>query len=97
MCYNVVFNKVFRDVERMAAKAKNHNKRLPEAIQQTKLNVDTLTEPLKRMGWADLELYERTKYLGPVKRFPHEFTGRPLRTEHGKLSSVGKKKSKGVI
>lgn len=62
------FEKMFGTIEKMNKKAVAHNKRLPEAIL-ARIDEGCVAPALQQVGWSDLELYERTRTVGPLKRF----------------------------
>lgn len=62
------FTKMFENCtnwDKIRDKARDHNSRLPDSIRATRMGGNLVPEP----EWVEMELYERTKTMGPIKKF----------------------------
>lgn len=80
---NALFTQMTKNGKKWIKKIKNHNHRLPNEVQKTKIKHTNLTEEQKRIQWDEVELYKRTEHAGPLKRFEEDFKERKrMDTQH---------------
>lgn len=91
-----MFEKIFQNAQRVAEKAYRHNRRLPAELLESELGSADALERIGRDGRRGIELYEKTKNYGPLKRFTHEFQHHgPVRERsEGKRSKRGGRRNK---
>lgn len=85
-----VFNRMISGVDKLVKKAVEHNRRLPDALMTTKISRAELSTSGQNLKFEELELYERTKTVGPLKRFAEDF--RKVAEEKKKFKQRGGKK-----
>lgn len=61
-----IFDRMTKRAEKLIKRAKTHNKRLPEAL------IASLGSQKRETPKEELDLYEKTRTMGPLKIFPHE-------------------------